>query len=119
VCYSKKQSIVILSSTETKYYTLCKTVQEAAWLKQIFTRIRYNIPDTKYVLIIRDNQGSLLLAENLELYQASKHIVIKYYYIRDEYRYNHITLYYTPTTKIITNGLTKPLAKMNFRKFVQ
>jgi hypothetical protein len=98
---------------------LCKTIQEAAWLRQILTGIRYNIPDTKYILIIRDNQGSLLLAKNPELYQASKYIIIKYYYIRDEYRYNYITLYYTPTTKIITNSLTKPLAEINFRRFIQ
>jgi ribosomal protein S17E len=77
------------------------------------------MPDTKYILIIRNNQGFLLLIENPELYQANKHIVIKYYYIRDKYRHNHITLYYTPITKIITNGLTKPFAKINFRKFIQ
>ena len=114
-----KQLIIILFSIETKYYTLCKTIQEAIWLRQILTRIRYNIPDTKYVLIIRNNQRFLLLAENPELYQASKYIAIKYYYIRDEYKHNYITLYYIPTTKIIINGLAKPLAKINFRKFVQ
>jgi hypothetical protein len=54
-CYSKKQSIVVLFSTKTKYYTLCKTIQEITWLKQILTGIRYNITDAKYVLIIRDN----------------------------------------------------------------
>jgi hypothetical protein len=76
------------------------------------------MPDTKYVLIIRDNQESLSLAKNPELYQTSKHVAIKYYYIRDEYRRNHITLYYIPTTEIIADGLTKPLAEINFRKFV-
>jgi hypothetical protein len=68
ICYSKKQSIVVLFSTETKYYILCKTIQETVWLKQILTGIRYNIPNTKYILIFRNNQGSLLLAENPELH---------------------------------------------------
>jgi hypothetical protein len=76
------------------------------------------MPDTKYILIIRDNQKSLLLVENPKLYHTSKYIAVKYYYIRDKYRRNHITLYYIPTTEIITNGLTKPLAEVNFRKFV-
>jgi hypothetical protein len=76
------------------------------------------MPDTKYILIIKDNQGSLLFIENPELYQANKYIIIKYYYIRDEYRRNYIILYYIPITKIIANGLTKPLAEINFRKFV-
>jgi hypothetical protein len=55
IYYSKKQSIVVLFSTKTKYYILYKTIQEAAWLKQILTGIRYNIPDIRYILIIRDN----------------------------------------------------------------
>jgi hypothetical protein len=97
---------------------LCKTIQETAWLRQIRTGIGYNIPDAKCMLIIRDNQGFLLLAESPELYQASKYIVIKYYYIRDEYKHNHITLYYTPKTKMVADGLTKPLMEVNFRKFV-
>jgi hypothetical protein len=118
VYYSKKQSIVVLFFIKTKYYTLYKTIQEIVWLRQILTRIRYNIPNTKYILIIRSNQGFLLLIENPELYQASMHIAVKYYYIRDEYRHNHITLYYTPITKIITNSLTKPFIEINFRKFV-
>jgi hypothetical protein len=54
-CYSKKQSIVILFSTKTKYYILYKIIQEVVWLRQILTGIGYNIPDTKYILIIRDN----------------------------------------------------------------
>jgi hypothetical protein len=32
-CYSKKQSIVVLFSTKTKYYILCKIIQETTWLK--------------------------------------------------------------------------------------
>jgi hypothetical protein len=73
--------MVVLFSTKTKYYILCKTIQETAWLRQILTGIRYNIPDTKYALIIRNNQGFLLFAKNPELYQASKYIAVKYYYI--------------------------------------
>jgi hypothetical protein len=67
IYYSKKQSIVILFFIKTKYYVLCKTIQKTIWLKQILTGIRYNIPDTKYILIIRNNQKFLLLAENPEL----------------------------------------------------
>jgi hypothetical protein len=32
-CYSKKQSIVVLFFTKTKYYVLYKTIQETAWLR--------------------------------------------------------------------------------------
>jgi capsule polysaccharide modification protein KpsS len=55
IYYSKKQSIVVLFSTKTKYYILYKIIQETIWLKQILTGIKYNIPDTKYILIIRNN----------------------------------------------------------------
>jgi hypothetical protein len=43
---------------------------------------------------------------------------MKYYYIRDKYKHNYITLYYIPITKIITNGLTKSPVEINFQKFV-
>jgi hypothetical protein len=32
-CYSKKQLIIVLFSTKTKYYALYKIVQEVVWLR--------------------------------------------------------------------------------------
>jgi hypothetical protein len=71
----------------------------------------YNIPDTKYILIIKNNQGFFSLAKNLELYQANKYITVKYYYIRGKCKHNYIILYYIPITKIIADSLTKILRK--------
>jgi hypothetical protein len=60
----------------------------------------------------------LLLAENPELYNRSKHIAIKYYYIRQKVKKEQITLKYCQTNKMLANGLTKILRPIKHARFV-
>ena len=70
-----------LSTTEAEYVTACSTSCEAVWLWKLLSDLfdlQFN--DT---CIYCDNQSCVKLSENPVFHEKSKHIEIKYHYIRD------------------------------------
>jgi hypothetical protein len=115
---SKRQSITALSTTEAEYYGLHKAVMEATWLRYIFKELGWTSKDVKKVKIFGDNQASLQLTENPELHQRTKHIAVKYHYIREARSKGVVRFWYCPTKDMTADGLTKPLARVKHQTFV-
>ena len=57
------------------------------------------------------------LSENLVFYYKSKHIEIKYHYIRDMVQRGEVKLRYVAMEEQIADVLTKPLARVKFEYF--
>ena len=57
------------------------------------------------------------LLENSVLHYKSKHIEIKYHYIRNMVQRGAVKLQYVATDEHISDVLTKPLARVNFEYF--
>jgi hypothetical protein len=64
-----------------------------------------------------DNQSCGKLSENLVFHEKSKHIEIKYHYIRDMVQRKTIHVQYLSTHEHIVDIFTKPLAKTKFKYF--
>ena len=64
-----------------------------------------------------DNQSCVKLSKNLVFYDKSKHIEIKYHYIRDMVQGGAVKLQYVVMKEQIADVLTKPLARLNFEYF--
>ena len=64
-----------------------------------------------------DNQSFVKLLENPVFHDKSKHIEIKYHYIRDMVQRGAVKLQYIATDEYIANVLMKPLARVNFEYF--
>jgi hypothetical protein len=54
------------------------------------------------------------LSENLVFHDRSKHIEIKYYYLRDKVQKGEVILQYISIDEQTTDILTKPLSKIKF-----
>jgi hypothetical protein len=78
---SIKQISVALSTVEVDYITLSVEVHETIWIRKILTDLFNHEMDP--TTIHYDNQSCVNLSENLVFYDRSKHIEIKYNYIRD------------------------------------
>ena len=72
----------------------------------------------KCIKIYGDNQGSLALTENPELHQRTKHIAVKYHYLREERSKGVVRFWYCPTEDMAADGLTKPLGPAKHKSFV-
>ena len=111
---SRKQQTVALSTCEAEYISLANAVQEAKFLKQLCSDMNVVIDN---VLIKVDNQGAINLAKNPVNHQRSKHIDIKYHFIRSEIQNRNVTLEYVATEDNIADIFTKPAAKIKLQKF--
>jgi hypothetical protein len=71
---------VALNTAEAEYIALSVVVHEAMSLHKLLTDLFDHEMDP---FIICDNQSYVKLSENLVFHDRSKHIEIKYHYIRD------------------------------------
>jgi len=104
---SKKQSIVALSTCETEYVAATTSACQSVWLKNIMTQISFNldVPIEIYV----DNVSAINLEKNPVFHQRSKHIDIRYHFLRDQVGKNMIKLEYCRSEYQIADILTKQL----------
>uniref|UniRef100_A0AAV1V1C5 Uncharacterized protein n=1 Tax=Peronospora matthiolae TaxID=2874970 RepID=A0AAV1V1C5_9STRA len=80
---SKKQRTLALSSTEAEYMALTEATQEAVWLKAFLCDIG-EVKNDEAAKIYEDNQGSSALAKNPEFHKRTKHIDIRYHFVREK-----------------------------------
>ena len=104
--FSRKQSCVAVSTTEAKYVASCSARCEVVWLRKLLSDLFDLQMDA--TCIYCDNQSCIKL---------SKHIEIKYHYIRDMVQRGAVNLQYVAMDEQITDVLTKPLARLKFEYF--
>ena len=73
----------------------------------------------KAIVINADNVSAINLVKNPIYHQKSKHIDIKYYFVRDVFRKGEIELKYCCSTENVADIFTKNLAKPSHDKFVK
>ena len=113
---SKLQSIIAQSTTESEYIAINSATKEAVFIKQLMTELgAYN--QAKFP-IYTDNEGALALAKNPVFHERTKHIAVKYHYIRQLIEEGTIDLVYINTKDQKSDGLTKPLDKTKFKEFL-
>ena len=112
---SKKQPVVALSTTEAEYVALSSATQEAVWLGRLLSDIKASpqIP----IGIKEDNQGTIAVARNPISHNRTKHIDIKFHYVREALEDGIIDLTYCPTEQMTADILTKPLTRQRFETF--
>ena len=73
--------------------------------------------DVKSVDIHVDNQGAIALAKNPVYHQRSKHIDIKYHFIRSEVQEGVVSLSYVQSERNTADLFTKPVSKVKLKLF--
>ena len=113
---SKLQTIIAQSTTEAEYIAINASAKEAIYIKSILGELGYYKQD-KFP-IYSDNNGALLLAKNPVFHERTKHISVKYHYIRDLIDKGIIDLIYINTSEQKADGLTKALERVKFKGFL-
>lgn len=111
---SQKQTCVALSTAESEYVALAAAVQEALWLGQLKKDITAGRADP--IEIREDNQSAICMATNPRFHSRTKHIDLKYHFVRDHVSQGDVTLTYCPTEKMVADILTKSLPAPRFRE---
>ncbi|UYV67990.1 hypothetical protein LAZ67_5002731 [Cordylochernes scorpioides] len=77
---SQKQSTVALSTTESEYIAACAATKEMVWLRRLLKDI--GIKMDRPTVLNMDNQAAIKLVQNPEFHKRTKHIDVRYHYIR-------------------------------------
>ena len=117
VWLSKLQPIVAVSSMEAEYIACFFILQEVAWIRQLLKDLQLERTLPTRVLI--DNKSARQLAENPVHHQRSKHIDIKFHWIRDMVAAGTVQLVDVPTEDQRADFLTKTLRGEVFWRHVR
>jgi hypothetical protein len=116
---SKRQSVIAQSSTEAEYIAMSELAKESVWLRCLLRELEYRGKDLDPIALCGDNQGALSLAENPTFHRGSKHIAVRYHFIRQEVEEGRLQLAYIPTDRMPADGLTKALKSPAHARFVR
>ena len=111
--FSRTQRCVILSSTEAEHVAMAECVKEALFLHQVLEFVRPDI-SSKAAVVYEHNEGAVQLANNPLGSTRTKHIDVRYHFLRDKIREGKIDVQNVSSEDADT--LTKPLSVELFRK---
>ena len=114
---SKKQELVTLSTTEAEYVAMTYAAKEAAWLRQLISEL---FRPLEYPITLHgDNQSAIALAHSDigQFHARTKHIDIRYHFIRYVIANGTIRLVYCPTNDMVADTLTKALPSAKAKHF--
>lgn len=112
---SKKQPIVTLSTTEAEFVAAAACASQAIWMRRIFEKL--SLRESKCTRIFCDNSSTIQLSKNPVLHGRSKHIDVRFHFLRDLTRDGVVELVYCKTQNQVVDVMTKPLTVEAFRKF--
>ena len=104
-----------LSTAEAEYIAASMACCEVVWLRKLFSELFGHVLDTTVILCY--NQSGIRLTKNLVFHDRSKHIDIRYHFIRDMVQRGAVRLDHIGTDEQVADILTKPLGKVKFLTF--
>jgi hypothetical protein len=111
----KKQGSIAQSTADVEYIAANNASREAVWLRKLMSGLFQERLET--IAIHCDNKSCLKLTENPIFHDISKHIEMKYHFIRDMVQRHTIKLQYIRTDEKIADILIKPLSLAKFLYF--
>jgi hypothetical protein len=113
---TKKQQTVALSTAEAEYMAISVGIQEVIWMRQFIGEILkvLNKALDEASTVYCDNQAAVSISTNDVHHHRTKHIDIKYHFIRDHVQNKVVKMEWLPTHEQVADILTKPLEKVKF-----
>jgi hypothetical protein len=109
---SKKHGSISLSTTEAEYIVVATCCTKILWMIQTLTNLKVNYTDP--ITIHCDITSAINVSKNIVLHSKTKHIPIKYHFLKEQVTNRVVQLNYIPSTKQIAYIFTKPLAATPF-----
>ena len=108
---STLQSTVALSTTEAEYMAITEAVKEAIWLQGLLEDLGVG---QKHIDVFCDSQSAIHLAKNQVLHARTKHIDVRYHFVREILEEEEIFLQKIRTTENPADMLTKVVTRSKF-----
>ena len=113
---SKRQVVTALSSTEAEYVALASACADLLAVLNLLSQLPIPARDGS-VLVLEDNQACIKMATNPKGWKRTKHIDVRYHFVRDLVDNDTIFLQYVRTVDQVADMLTKALGPTQFKRF--
>ena len=114
---SKKQQIVTLSTTESEFVAATSCACQAIWLRRLLEELHCHQQGP--IPIYCDNSSAIKLSKNPVLHGRSKHIDVRFHFLRDLIKDGTINMVFCRSEDQVADILTKPLKLAAFLKLRQ
>ncbi|KAJ9553412.1 hypothetical protein OSB04_017457 [Centaurea solstitialis] len=112
---SKKQNLVSTSTAEAEYVAAGSCCAQVLWMRNQL--LDYGFQLSK-IPIYCDNTSAIAIANNPVLHSKTKHIEIRYHFIRDHVMNGDVELHFVPTEYQLADLFTKPLDEKRFNQLI-
>jgi hypothetical protein len=114
---AKKQEIVSLSTTESEYIAATYAAKEALWLRSLISQLfGKTLPATT---LFSDNQSAIALTKEHQYHARTKHIDVRFHFIRWIVEEGKLRIIYCPTEDMVADVLTKALPSAKVKHFAR
>jgi hypothetical protein len=111
---SRKQPVVTLSTTEAEFIAAASCACQAVWLRRILEKLRHI--QSKSTIVYCDNNSAIKLSKNPVMHGRSKHIDVRFHFLRDLTKAGTVKMIHCGTQDQIAYVMTKPLKLDAFLK---
>ncbi|CAL1678230.1 unnamed protein product [Lasius platythorax] len=110
----RKQRIVGNSTCEVELYAVSEIVKDIMWLQNMLTELKCEEYLDKPTEIYCDNQATIQWIKNAKSSNKTRHVNLKFHFVRDEVENGNIVMTYVNTKDMIADCLTKSTPKEKF-----
>jgi hypothetical protein len=110
---SKTQNSVALSTAKAEYIATGHCCAQLLWMRQTLMDYGYKLSK---VPLLCDNESAIRMADNPVEHSRTKHIDIRYHFLRDHQQRGDIEITYVSTKEQLADIFTKPLDEKTFSK---
>ena len=112
---SIRQSTVATSTYHAETVAAHEGATEIVWIRHLLKELKFG--QTAPSIMWQDTAAVVRNTHNPTKHEASKHIRVKYMWKRDLLNEGVIAMFKIPTARQVSDVLTKPLSKDDFRKY--
>jgi len=114
---SVKQRCVATSTTQSEYIALAEASKQGQWIRALLKELQRTdfLGRSLEVPIYSDNQAAIALSKDPVNHSRTKHIDVRYHYIRQLVASGLTTVDYIPSRDMLADILTKPLGSTAFK----
>ena len=103
----RKQDVVALSTCEAEYVAPSLGAYQVVWMMNLLEELK--LRERKPVSLWIDNKSAINLAKHSTLHGRSKHIDLRFHYIRDQVSKGNVIVEYSQAKEQLADLMTKPV----------
>ncbi|CAB1108809.1 unnamed protein product [Ectocarpus sp. CCAP 1310/34] len=114
---AKAQTLAAQNTVEAELQALSFSAREAVYISNFMTEIGFKT--FRSVPINSDSTGALTVASNAMFSSRTKHIALRFFFLRELTKGHRITLHHQPSATMLADIATKHLPKQRFATIMQ